>query len=57
MTRDGCACSGSPESLPAHVDRLRARQLFGALIGDEPAIVEERAAFAAAVAGQPGPAS
>ena len=34
-----------------------AGQMFGALIGDEPATVEERAAFAAAVAGQPGPAA
>jgi alkylhydroperoxidase family enzyme len=31
-------------------------QMFGALIGDEPATAEERAAFAAAVAGQPRPA-
>ena len=34
-----------------------AGQMFGALIGDEPATVEERAAFAAAVAGRPPPAS
>ena len=33
-----------------------AGQMFGALIGDEPATVEERAAFAAAVADRPGPA-
>jgi len=32
-----------------------AGQMFGALIGDEPATDEERAAFAAAVAAQPGP--
>ena len=31
-------------------------QMFGALIGDAPATAEERAAFAAAVAGQPRPA-
>ena len=34
-----------------------AGQMFGALIGDEPATAEERAAFAAAVADQPRPAS
>jgi alkylhydroperoxidase family enzyme len=34
-----------------------AGQMFGALIGDEPATAEERAAFAAAVAGQSRPAS
>ena len=32
-----------------------AGQMFGALIGDEPATEEERAAFAAAVAAQPRP--
>ena len=32
-----------------------AGQMFGALIGDEPATEEERTVFAAAVAGQPGP--
>ena len=32
-----------------------AGQMFGALIGDEPATDQERAAFAAAVAAQPGP--
>jgi alkylhydroperoxidase family enzyme len=32
-----------------------AGQMFGALIGDEPATAEERAAFEAAVAGQPRP--
>ena len=34
-----------------------AGQMFGALIGDEPATEDERAAFAAAVAGQPGSAN
>ena len=33
-----------------------AGQMFGALIGDEPATADERAAFAAAVADQPRPA-
>ena len=32
-----------------------AGQMFGALIGDEPATTQERAAFEAAVAGQPRP--
>jgi alkylhydroperoxidase family enzyme len=32
-----------------------AGQMFGALIGDEPATAEQRAAFEAAVAGQPRP--
>ena len=32
-----------------------AGQMFGSLIGDEPATAEERAAFAASVAGQPQP--
>ena len=32
-----------------------AGQMFGALIGDEPATAQERAAFEAAVAGQPRP--
>ena len=32
-----------------------AGQMFGALIGDEPATAEERAAFAAAIAGRPRP--
>ena len=34
-----------------------AGQMFGALIGDEPATPEERIAFEAAVAGQPRPLS
>ena len=34
-----------------------AGQMFGALIGDVPATADERAAFAAAVAGQPRPES
>jgi hypothetical protein len=34
-----------------------AGQMFGALIGDEPATADERATFAAAVAGWPRPAS
>lgn len=33
-----------------------AGQMFGALIGDEPASADERSAFEAAVAGQPRPA-
>ena len=32
-----------------------AGQMFGALIGDEPATAEERTAFEAALAGRPGP--
>jgi len=34
-----------------------AGQMFGALIGDEPATADERSAFEAAVAGQPRPPS